>query len=507
MSALQTTAFTAPAPTRLLLPVPPTAQPLPRWLLVPIVIGCVGRLIGQLIHQELAWLWQPPMVLAGCVLGAWFEERVYYRHSERGGVARVALLLLQSLAWLPAFAAGGLVLLIPGVGAAGAAIAVAGSWFSSASLGSLATLVLDRALTSTNTRFRTRLMVAIFVLMLMSVVAGLFAGSVALLVVNADWSSIEAANFSIDDQKNMTGQQVAEYMRGHAPEVFASFAGLAAVIGIPSWISSAAKLADAAMYRLRPLSRAFDEIGAGKRDVRVEEAGSLDFIDLNRRFNGMVKALGDAERMEDAFGRYVSKKVLERIRAQHGQAVIPAQLRNATVFFADVRGYTALSERLEPEAVVALLNRYLAHVVELVEKHEGYLNKFIGDAVVVVFNGPVEQPDHAERAVRCAVELQAMVARENASGSFAEAGELKVGVGIATGPMVCGNVGGPSQMEYTVIGDTVNLSARLTSAAGPTEVWVSEATAQACPGLKFEALPEIKVKGKEKMLVPYKVSA
>jgi adenylate cyclase len=100
-----------------------------------------------------------------------------------------------------------------------------------------------------------------------------------------------------------------------------------------------------------------------------------------------------------------------------------------------------------------------------------------------------------------------MVARENQSGAFAEAGELKIGVGVATGPMVCGNVGGPSQMEYTVIGDTVNLSARLTSAAGPTEVWVSEATRLACPALKFEALPEIKVKGKEKPVVPYRVSA
>ncbi len=123
-------------------------------------------------------------------------------------------------------------------------------------------------------------------------------------------------------------------------------------------------------------------------------------------------------------------------------------------------------------------------------------------ALVVVFNGPLDQVDHAERAVRYALALQAEVAQINAEGVLPEIGALRIGVGIATGPMVCGNVGGPTQMEYTVIGETVNLSARLTSMAGPGEVWVSEATAKAAPSFTYTLLPEVKLKGKEKSVAP-----
>jgi adenylate cyclase len=272
-------------------------------------------------------------------------------------------------------------------------------------------------------------------------------------------------------------------------------------------VSACLRLAEAVMERLRPLSKALELVGAGTRSVRVEEAGSRDFIEVSQRFNQMVTALERSERMERAFGVYVSGQVLELIRAQHGEAAIPAALRDASVFFADIRGFTSLSERLSPEAVVGFLNRYFARVVQVVDRHQGYLNKFIGDAVVVVFNGPMDQPDHATRAMRCALELQGEVRAMNEAKAFPELGELRVGVGIATGPMVCGNIGSPTQMEYTVIGDTVNLSARLTSHAGATEVWASEATVANLPAdLQATALEPIKVKGKEKPVTPFRVT-
>ncbi|MBS1153803.1 MAG: cytochrome c, partial [Myxococcaceae bacterium] len=270
----------------------------------------------------------------------------------------------------------------------------------------------------------------------------------------------------------------------------------------PAVVSACAKLADAAMERLRPMSKAFALVSEGTRTVRVEEKGSTEFIELAQSFNRLVETLAATERMEKAFGRYVSGQVLAKIKAQHGQAELKASSREATVFFADIRGFTQLSEKLAPEQVVEFLNRYLARVVAQVDAHVGYLNKFIGDAVVVVFNGPVDQPDHAERAVKCALALQEEVAKINAEGVLPEIGALRIGVGIATGPMVCGNVGGPTQMEYTVIGDTVNLSARLTSLAGPGEVWVSEATARGAAGFKYTLLPEVKLKGKEKPVAP-----
>ena len=155
---------------------------------------------------------------------------------------------------------------------------------------------------------------------------------------------------------------------------------------------------------------------------------------------------------------------------------------------------------------MGVLNRYFDEVVELVEAHQGYLNKFIGDAVVVVFNGPLDQPDHAERAVRLRDRAPGEVARLNREGAFPEVGELKVGVGVATGPMVCGNIGSSRQMEYTVIGDTVNLASRLTSKAGAGEVWINAEAARHLPdGLPAIPLEPIKVKGRPFAIVPYRV--
>ena len=214
---------------------------------------------------------------------------------------------------------------------------------------------------------------------------------------------------------------------------------------------------------------------------------------LSRAFNGMVGSLALAQRMDRAYGAYLGKQVSERIRAQHGEAALPASSRVASFFFADIRGFTSMSEKLEPAQVLGILNRYFEKVVAIIDAHEGYLNKFIGDAVVVVFNAPLDQPDHAERAVRCAIAIQQEVARLNEAGAFPEVGGLFVGIGVASGPVVAGNLGSQKQMEYTVIGDTVNLAARLTSKAPAGEVWVNAATAAALPpemrGVELPAVP------------------
>ena len=296
------------------------------------------------------------------------------------------------------------------------------------------------------------------------------------------------------------------WVTAHPTEVVLLIHGLAALLALPVILSAATKLAEAVMDRIHPLAAAFDAVAAGERDVVVEEGGSSDFRRLAASFNRMLASLALAERMERAFGLYVSGHLMERIRGQHGEARIPPSLREATVFFCDVRGFTSMSERLAPEEVVAVLNTWFERVVAEVDRHQGYLNKFIGDAVVVVFNGPIDQPDHAARATRCAISLQEACAELNAQGAFAKVEALRVGVGVATGPMVCGNVGGARQMEYTVIGDTVNLSSRLTSLAGAGEVWVSEATAAALPAeLPSVAQEPVKVKGKALAVLPHRV--
>jgi class 3 adenylate cyclase len=278
-----------------------------------------------------------------------------------------------------------------------------------------------------------------------------------------------------------------------------------AFLALPAVISVCAKLADNVMERITMLQTAFERVAEGDRSVHVEEAGSPEFFSLSLSFNEMIDKLYVAERIERAFGQYVSAQVLQRIREQQGSVKIEPQLKIATVFFADIRGFTPISEKLPPNVVVDLLNRYLEQVVPVVEQHAGFINKFVGDAVVVVFNGPFEQPDHAERAVHCAIAVQALIEQANNHGLFPEVGQLNIGIGVATGPMLCGNIGTKSRIEYTVIGDTVNLSSRMTGHARPGEVWVSEETAKRLPShVPVHAAEPIKFKGKDRAIVPYR---
>ncbi|MBT3224619.1 MAG: adenylate/guanylate cyclase domain-containing protein, partial [Proteobacteria bacterium] len=275
-------------------------------------------------------------------------------------------------------------------------------------------------------------------------------------------------------------------------------------LALPAIISACSKLADAVMERVHPLARGFEEVGAGNLDISVEVAGSKEFADLARGFNTMVGDLALSSRMERAFGQYLSTKLLDRIRAQHGDAHLPASLRDSTVFFADIRGFTSMSENKEPQEVLDILNRYFDKVIPIVHDHDGYLDKFIGDEFFVVFNGPVDQADHAERGARCAIAVQEQVALLNKEGFFDDIGGLQIGIGLATGPLVAGNLGSKEQMEYTVIGDTVNLASRLTSKASAGQI-ITNAANVAAQDLSSIPLEPIKVKGREEQVIPHRL--
>jgi adenylate cyclase len=274
---------------------------------------------------------------------------------------------------------------------------------------------------------------------------------------------------------------------------------------IPAVISAASKLGELAMEPIHPLDLALERVGAGDLDVAVEEGGSVEFQRLSAQFNRMVASLDLARRMERAFGAYVSQPIIDRIRAQRGASELPAVDREATVFFADVRGFTAMSEPLPPDRLLAVLNRYYGHVIEVVESFEGYIDKFIGDAIYVVFNGPIDQPDHAVRGTRCAIALQEKIIALSTEGAYPEVGRLDIGVGVATGPVVAGSLGN-RRMQYTIIGDTVNLASRLSQHAHPGEVLVNGTTARALPAdLRDTALEPIAVKGKAKPVEVHRV--
>ena len=490
-------------------------RPLPRWTLyasAPLVaLSIAAKLVHASVVQSLANAALVVALVASVFFFAWLEERCFDALRRSRIATRLAIGALMPLV--------GAVAIVGASGVVGAALSsiggamwapvlvTGGLWFAGAAIGSFVILLIDLVVSALVRSFLARVTAAI--LCLIGVAFGIALGTTILVVALEDSvRSSTLLNALRVDGDPATRAQIATLFDNfaHHPLLVASAVyGIAMLVALPAVISASRQLAEAVMDRIHPLSAAFDAVARGERDVALEEAGSADFVQVSQRFNRMVDALTLGERMERAFGSYVSGRLLDRIRAQHGEAQIPASLRDASVFFADIRGFTSMSERLAPDAMVALLNRYFERVVARVDEHEGYLNKFIGDAVVVVFNGPVEQPTHAEMATRCAVALQQLVAKMNAEGAFPEVDALNIGVGVSSGPMVCGNVGSIKQMEYTVIGDTVNLAARLTSHAGAGEVWISERTAKALPEtIAREPLAPIGVKGKAAPVTPYR---
>ena len=208
----------------------------------------------------------------------------------------------------------------------------------------------------------------------------------------------------------------------------------------------------------------------------------------------------EKRRVKQLFGRYVSKDVYAVLMANPGLARLGGQRREMSVLFSDIRGFTTLTERGQPDEIVGMLNEYFSSMVNLVFTHGGTLDKFVGDMVMALFGAPLDDPDHADHAVQTALAMIAELGRLNArwkeEGKFSG---LDIGIGINTGPMIAGNIGSEAIMSYTVIGDAVNLGSRLESLNKEfgTRIIISDATRQRLKGeYQFRPLGDVVVKGK-----------
>lgn len=187
-----------------------------------------------------------------------------------------------------------------------------------------------------------------------------------------------------------------------------------------------------------------------------------EFGIMNTRFNAMVNELRDKEKMRDLFGRFVSREVAEIL--MHKKVALGGEKSEATILFTDIRNFTTLSESLPPEKVVYYLNSYFSRMVGVIEKHRGFVNKFIGDAILAVFGAPINVDNPEKAAVACAQDMLDNVRDFNRWLEKDGLEPMAMGIGIHSGPVVMGNIGAENRMEYTVIGDTVNTASRLEAA-------------------------------------------
>ncbi len=195
--------------------------------------------------------------------------------------------------------------------------------------------------------------------------------------------------------------------------------------------------------------------------------------------------------------RFLSPALVEQAQAGKIELGKGGKESPVTVLFSDIRGFTTFSERVGPQETVELLNEYFERMVDCVFRHGGVLDKFIGDALMAIWGAPVQRPDDAERALQAALEMQSVLAEFNAERVAAGRPAVAIGIGVNAGPAVVGNMGSSKRLEYTVIGDTVNVASRLCSIAAAGEIVASaETVAQAGGRFEVEPMPPAKVKGK-----------
>jgi adenylate cyclase len=205
------------------------------------------------------------------------------------------------------------------------------------------------------------------------------------------------------------------------------------------------------------------------------------------------------------FGKYVSPAVVDEIleTTTKDEVRLGGTKKTITALFADIRGFTALSEKMKPEEVIDMLNHYFGDMTDKVFRHGGTLDKYMGDCLMAFFNAPLEQKDHTIEALRAALEMQAS-AKELAKKEGMPA--VKYGIGVNTGPAVVGNMGSEKRLDYTIIGDAVNLASRLCSKADGDKVLIAEGTYMLVKDrIRAKKLRKMEFKGKAKPIMVYEV--
>ncbi len=472
-----------PGGTRVLTPSGSNLRPFPKHFAM-LLAGCVAVSVpawpGPGIVGFIDAIAKIGAVLAGCALASWAEQRLYQGLLGTGRVKRILFTLFVPLlclvVLLPLSLVGGLLAqLVARDDGTFASAAVMGSfWMASAAGGTAVMVVIDVVISALIPDFRSRVQVAVLSLTTIAVgfALAVYFGATALAGLA---QQIPPDMIDDDDKLEIAGEVFqGEQLRALVSnEATANAIVLASVLfvaalSLPAILSACGKLADGVMERLNPLSDALRHVEDGDLGVRVEVGGSRDFVRIGDGFNRMAQSLGDTlsdldlrnrdlAELNRATSRFVPFQFLELLQKDSIRHIAIGDQRelDMSVMFADIRGFTSMAERLGAADTFAFINRYLSHMEPEIHREQGFINDIFGDGIMALFHRG------ADAAVRAALGMLAALARFNERLEAEGKPPVEIGIGINSGPLMLGTIGGQERLSCTVVGDPANTAARV----------------------------------------------
>jgi adenylate cyclase len=278
-------------------------------------------------------------------------------------------------------------------------------------------------------------------------------------------------------------------------------------VGVATAIGLSVFAAHSVAAPLKEVEAAMAEVERGRLDGRAPVVSTDEIGAVAEGFNRMLHGLRERELVKETFGKYVTPEIRDEILA--GRIRGEGELIEATLLFADLRDFTPWVEATEPRQVVRDLNAYFTEMDQAIRAHGGLVLQFIGDEIEAVFGAPIRARDHAARAVRAAIAMRERLRAWNAAREEAGLVPLRNGIGIHTGTVLAGNIGGADRLSYALVGDPVNLASRIQGLTKDfkTDILISGETRARLDGsIPLEALPAVHVKGREEEVTLYRVA-
>jgi class 3 adenylate cyclase len=258
---------------------------------------------------------------------------------------------------------------------------------------------------------------------------------------------------------------------------------------------------------VKQLSNAMKQVEAGNLDFEIKVTTKDEIGQLAMSFNDMTKGLKQKERVEGLFGKYLSPDVAKKVLEEQSlDGILKGEKATLSVMFADIRGFTPMSRGMDPQELINLLNSHFDESIDIINKYGGTVDKFIGDAIMSFFGAPVHYDDFYMRAINAAVQMQRASEKFNFQRKLEGKSPVNIGIGINTGDAIVGNIGSNKRLEYTVIGETVNIANRLCSVAQKGQIIISQSTYDLLPNKDIASrIEQVILKGVVEPVTVYEI--